>query len=108
MSIRDFIFACSIDDSPAYFTYDNEDSMIIIQSRSSAISCKNDFQYIEPFMESLISHETIHVVIKKYEGELVSETLDDIELIVNRHGRSYHISINNMLFAKDISGLVLC
>ena len=108
MSIRDFIFACSIDDSPAYFTYDNEDSMIIIQSRSSAVSSNNDFQYIEPFMESLISHETIHVVIKKYEGELVSEGLDDIELIVDRHGRSYHITINNMLFAKDISGLVLC
>ena len=107
MPIRDFIFACSIDDSPAYFTYDNEDSMMVIQSRTSAISSKNDFQYIEPYMESLISHESIHFVIKKYVGELVSETLDDIELIVNRHGKSYQITINNMLFAKDASGLVL-
>ena len=107
MPIRDFVFACSIDNSPAYFTYDNEDSMMIIQSRTSALSSKNDFQYIESFMESLISHESIHFVIKKFVDELVSEKLDDIELIVNRHGKSYQITINNMLFAKDASGLVL-
>ena len=50
MSICDFVLACSIDDSPAYFTYDNDDTMIIIQSKSSALSNHSDFYYIEPYI----------------------------------------------------------
>ena len=57
MAINNFIFACSIDDSPGYFTYDSN-NMLIIKSKKSSKSKINDFEYIEPFIESLISHES--------------------------------------------------
>lgn len=107
MSICDFVFACSIDDSPAYFTYDNFDSMIIIKSKSSCMQGLDDFSQIEPYMGTLVSHESIHVVIKKYQGSSVSEKLDDLELIVKRGERAFQITINNFAFATDTSGLVL-
>ena len=107
MSISDFVLACSIDDSPAYFTYDNDDTMIIIQSKSSALSNQSDFCYIEPYIELIISHESLHFVIKRIEGSLVSEKLDDLEVIVHRNAKNYQVSINNLLFASDNSGLVL-
>jgi len=107
MSICDFVLACSIDDSPEYFTYDNDDTMIIIQSKSSALSNQSDFCYIEPYIELIISHESLHFVIKRIEGSLVSERLDDLEVIVHRNAKNYQVSINNLLCASDNSGLVL-
>jgi hypothetical protein len=68
---------------------------------------KDDFNHIEPYMATLISHESIHVVIKKHEGSLISEKLDDIELIVNRGRQAFQITVNNFAFANDTSGLVL-
>ena len=107
MCVSDLVLACSIDNSPSYFTYDNGDTMIIIQSKSSALANQNDFYYIEPYIELLISHESLHFVIKKIEGSLESEKLDNLDVIVHRNGKNYQVTINNMLFASDNSGLVL-
>jgi hypothetical protein len=106
MTINDFALACAIDESPAYFTYDKE-TMLIIQSKYSAKSATNDFGSIEPFMEALISHETVHVVIYELEGGPVSDRLDDIEIIVERNGIRFQVTLNNILFARDMSGIVL-
>ncbi len=105
MTINDFAFACAIDDSPAYFTYEGE-TMLIIQSKDHAKSQRNDFEVIEPFVEALISHESIHVAIKKLEGSNISESLDDIEIIVERQGLKFQVTLNNILFAQDKSGIV--
>ena len=107
MSVCDFVLACSVDDSPSYFTYDNDDTMIIIQSKSSALANQNDFYYIEPYIELLISHESLHFVIKRIEGSVESEMLDNLEVIIHRNAKNYQVTINNMLFASDNSGLVL-
>lgn len=106
MTINDFALACAIDESPAYFTYDKE-TMLIIQSKHSAKSATNDFGSIEPFMEALISHETVHVVIYELEGGPISDRLDDIEIIVERNGIRFQVTLNNILFARDMSGIVL-
>ncbi|HEX5978562.1 MAG TPA: hypothetical protein VFY68_14865, partial [Nitrososphaeraceae archaeon] len=79
MTINNFALACAIDESPSYFTYHNQ-IMLIIQSKNHAEHKTSDFEYIEPFIEALISHESIHVVIKKLEGADISDSLDDIEL----------------------------
>jgi hypothetical protein len=104
--VNDFALACAIDESPAYFTYHN-DTMLIIQSAQEAKTGMTSFQYIEPFMEALISHESIHVVIKKFEGAETSDSLDDIEVIVERRGARFQVTLNNMLFARDNSGIVM-
>lgn len=104
--INDFAMACSIDESPAYFTYHNQ-FMLIIQSARDAKAGVGSFEYIEPFIEALISHESIHVVIKKLEGTDVSDSLDDIEVIVEHMGTRYQVTLNNMLFANDSSGIVI-
>lgn len=106
MAINNFALACAIDGSPAYFTYSGE-TMLIIQSAQDAKSCVSSFAYIEPFMSALTSHEAIHVVIKKIEGDDTSESLDDIEVIVEHNGQKFQVTLNNMLFARDKSGLVL-
>ena len=106
MAITDFSFACAVDDVPAYFTYD-KDTMLIIQSKSSAKRGKSDFQNIEKFIPALISHESIHVVIARIENNSISESLDTIEVIVEVEGRRFQVSINNILFANDNSGFVL-
>ena len=106
MAITDFLFACAVDDVPAYFTYD-KDTMLIIQSKSSAKRGKSDFQNIEKFIPALISHESIHVVIARIENNSISESLDTIEVIVEVDGRRFQVSINNILFANDNSGFVL-
>jgi hypothetical protein len=103
MTINDFAFACAIDDSPAYFTYEGK-TMLIIHSKNHA--SRNDFQVIEPFVEALISHESIHVAIKKLEGGEISDSLDDIEIIVKRQGLKFQVTLNNILFAQDKSGIV--
>jgi hypothetical protein len=106
MTINDFAIACAIDESPAYFTYDKE-TMLIIQSKHEAKSATNDFGSIEPFMEALISHETVHVAINELEGGSISDSLDDIEIIVERDGVRFQVTLNNILFARDMSGIVL-
>ena len=106
MTINNFALACAIDGSPSYFTYHNQ-IMLIIQSKNHAEHKTSDFEYIEPFIEALISHESIHVVIKKLEGADISDSLDDIELLVERNGTRFLVTLNNILFAKDMSGIVL-
>jgi hypothetical protein len=105
MTINDFVLACAIDESPPYFTYHN-DTMLIIQSANDAKTGVRSFRSIEPFIDALISHESIHVVIKVLEGEDVSDGLDDIEIIVEHRGMKFQVTLNNMLFAKDSSGIV--
>jgi hypothetical protein len=36
----------------------------------------------------------------------VSDSLDDIEIVVERDGTRFQVTLNNMLFAKDMSGIV--
>jgi len=105
MPIDDFVLACAIDNSPAYFTYEKT-TMIIIASKEACKRGSNDFENIEPYIESLISHESIHVVVRRLEGSEQSDSLDDIELIVERKGHKFQITINNILFATDYSGIV--
>ena len=100
--INDFALACAIDESPAYFTYDKQ-TMLIIQSAQDAKAGTGSFQYIEPFIEALISHESIHVVIKKFEGAEISDSLDDVEVVVEHRGAKFQVTLNNMLFARDNS-----
>ena len=72
--INDFALACAIDESPAYFTY-HEETMLIIQSARDAKADAGSFQLIEPFIEALISHESIHVLASR--GPWGGATLDD-------------------------------
>jgi hypothetical protein len=105
--INDFALACSIDGSAAgYFTY-HKQTMLIIQGEQEAKEGVSSFYRIEPFIEALVSHECIHVVIKKLEGADASDSLDDIEVVVEREGSRYQVSVNNMLFARDKSGIVM-
>lgn len=106
MTINDFAFACALDESPPYFTYERQ-TMLIIDSKEDATRNINGFQYIEPFIESLVSHESVHVAIKELEGAEVSDSLDDMEVIVEREGSKFRVTLNNMLFAKDRSGIVM-
>jgi hypothetical protein len=106
MTINDFAFACALDDSPPYFTYEKQ-TMLIIESKDNAIRNVNGFLYIEPFVESLVSHESVHVIIKNLEGADISDSLDDLEVIVERDGSKFQVTLNNMLFAKDRSGIVI-
>ena len=104
--INDFSLACSLDESPPYFTY-HDKTMLIIQSAQDAKLGVGSFQFIEPFMEALISHESIHVIIKRLEGSEASDSLDDIEVIVEHMGTKFQVTLNNMLFATDRSGIVM-
>lgn len=106
MAINDFALACAMDESPAYFTYEKE-TMLVIQSAQDAKTGTNSFEYIEPFIGALVSHEAIHVAIKALEGDDTSESLDDIEVIVEHDGRRFQVTLNNILFASDQSGLVI-
>jgi hypothetical protein len=106
--INDFAFACSIDGSiVGYFTY-HELTMLIVQSEQEARTGVNNFIKIaEPFMEALISHESIHVVINKLEGLKISDALDDVEVIVERDGKRLQVPLNFIHYASDDSGIVL-
>jgi hypothetical protein len=106
MSIDDFAFACALDESPTYFTYENQ-TMLIIESKENATQNINGFHYIEQFIESLISHESVHVVIKNLEGPEMSDSIDDLEVIVDRDGSKFQVTLNNMLFARDRTGIVM-
>jgi arginine deiminase len=80
--------------------------MLIVQAEEEAKSGVNNFKHIEHFMDALISHECIHVVIKRIEGIGASDSLDDVEVIVEHDGVKLQVTLNNMLFAKDKSGIV--
>jgi hypothetical protein len=107
MTINDFALACSIDGSlSGYFTYHNQ-TMLIIQAEKEAKSKNNNFKFIESFMEALISHESLHVTISKLESIGISDSLDDIEVILRHNGTKIQVTLNNIFFASDNSGLVL-
>lgn len=108
MGIDDFAFACSVDGSiVGYFTY-HEQTMLIVQSEQEAKAGINNFTRIaEPFMAPLISHESIHVVIKKLEGIEASDSLDEIEVIVERGGIKLQVPLNFIHYSRDNSGVVL-
>jgi hypothetical protein len=105
MTINDFIFSCATDSVPAYFTYEGE-NMLIVQSNEAAKKMKNDFENIESFMSALISHESVHVVISKLENSQISDSLDDVEIIIERFGKKFQVSLNNMFFSTDFSGIL--
>jgi hypothetical protein len=108
MAINDFAFACSVDGSiVGYFTY-HYTTMLIVQSEEEAKAGINNFHRIaEPFMEPLISHESIHVVIKKLEGAEASDSLDEVEVIVERGGVKLQVPLNFIHYSHDNSGIVL-
>lgn len=106
MCINDFAVACAIDGSPPYFTYDGE-TMLIINSEEHEKRRMSGFLKIEPYMEALISHESIHVVIKRLVNEEISDALDDLEVIVRHRRLVFQVTLNNMAFASDASGIVL-
>ncbi|HEX2305660.1 MAG TPA: hypothetical protein VHH33_05185 [Nitrososphaeraceae archaeon] len=105
MTINDFVFSCASDDVPAYFTYEGQ-SMVIVQSKEGAKNKKNDFEDIEGFMSALISHESVHVIIAKLVNNQISDSLDDVEIIVERYGKKFQVSLNNMFFSTDFSGII--
>ena len=105
MAINDFVLSCATDDVPGYFTYEGE-SMLIVQSKDGARNKKMDFDKIEGFMSALISHESVHVVIAKLINNQISDSLDDIEIIVERFGKKFQVSLNNMFFSTDFSGIL--
>ena len=80
--------------------------MIVITSQETSRRRSSDFEEIEPYMDSLIAHESIHVVIGRFEGSEISDSLDDIEVLVERNGHKFQVTINNILFATDSSGIV--
>jgi hypothetical protein len=63
--------------------------MIVITSQEACKRDSSDFEEIEPYMDSLIAHESIHVVIGWIEGSEISDSLDDIEVIVERNGQKF-------------------
>ncbi len=105
MCMNNFAFACATDGSPPYFTYEGE-TMMIINSQEDATLGKSGFHNVEPQMEGLISHESIHVVIKRLMDQEVSDALDDIEVIVTHRGLKFQVTLNNLAFARDMSGIV--
>lgn len=105
MTITDFVFSCATDNVPAYFTYEGQ-NMLIVQSKVGAKNKENDFEKIEPFMSALISHESVHVVITKLVNSQISDSLDDVEIIVDRYGKKFQVSLNNMFFSTDFSGII--
>jgi hypothetical protein len=79
-----------------------------VQSEQEAKAGINNFLRIaEPFMEPLISHESIHVIIKKLEGGEISDSLDEVEVIVERGGVKLQIPLNFIHYSSDNSGIVL-
>jgi hypothetical protein len=106
--INDFAFACSIDGSiVGYFTY-HKQTMLIVLSEEEAKSGVNNFVRIaERFIGALISHESIHVVLNELENLEASDSLDDVEVIVERDGVKLQVPLNFIHYANDNSGVVL-
>ena len=106
--INDFAFACSIDGSiVGYFTYHELTMLIVLSEQEARTGVNNFIKIAEPFMEALISHESIHVVINKLEGLRISDALDDVEVIVERDGMRLQVPLNFIHYASDDSGIVL-
>ncbi|MCS6768601.1 MAG: hypothetical protein RMJ59_06935 [Candidatus Nitrosocaldus sp.] len=106
MCIDDVMFACAVDGSPPYFTYEGS-TMLIINSEMHARHGTNGFRGIERYIESIISHESIHAVIRRIEPDVDPDAIDDMEVIVTRGRMRFQVTLNNMAFASDVSGLVL-
>jgi TATA-box binding protein (TBP) (component of TFIID and TFIIIB) len=106
MCIDDILFACAIDDSLAYFTYEGS-TMLIVNSKKHAKQGISGFKNIEYYIDAIISHESIHAVMRKIEPNVDADAIDDIEVIVSRGNIRFQITMNNMAFASDASGLVL-
>lgn len=107
MAIDDFAIACSIDGSvTGYFTYHKHTMLIILAEQEAKLGI-NNFKSIEPFMESLVSHESLHIIINRIESIEASDSLDDIEVRVEYQGIKMQVTLNNILFANDNSGLVI-
>lgn len=64
------------------------------------------FRNIESYMEALVSHESIHVIIKRFTEQEISDALDDLEVIVTHKGLKFQVTLNNLAFARDMSGIV--
>ena len=106
MTINDFVFSCATDDVPAYFTYEGrKHAHCPIKGWMQKIR-KMDFENIEGFMSALISHESVHVVITKLVNSQISDSLDDVEIVVERFGKKFQVSLNNMFFSTDFSGII--
>ena len=101
----DFALACAIDESLPYFTH-NGRTMVIVQSKDDAKSNKSSFENIEPFIEALISNILLYMVITKLENAEVAGKLSDVEIVVERGGKKFQVTLNNILFANDMSGIV--
>ncbi|MGH9876483.1 MAG: hypothetical protein ACRD5H_02505 [Nitrososphaerales archaeon] len=80
--------------------------MMIINSQEHAKLGRSGFHNFEPHMEALTSHESIHVVIKRLVDQEVSDALDDLEVIVTDKGLNFQVTLNNLAFARDMSGIV--
>ena len=116
MGIVDVIVACSFDDSQEYCTYDNPFyfqnelmgySLMLINSKNSEINGSGGFGHIEGLIERVISHEAIHVVIKKLEGQDISDKLDDLEIFFPLgRGKTHIIKMNFLGYASDNTGLI--
>lgn len=116
MGIIDVFVACSFDESQEYCTYDNPEysqnkligySLMLVKSKFSEMNGLDSFGHIESLIERVISHETIHVVIKRIEGQEASDRLDDLEITFPVGGGKIHIiRINFLGYASDETGLV--
>ncbi|MBA3750061.1 MAG: hypothetical protein H0X03_04055 [Nitrosopumilus sp.] len=116
MGIIEVNIACSYDDSQEYCTYDNPFyfqnqligySLMFIASKFAEINGIQSFGHIENLVERVISHETIHVIIKKIEGIESSDKLDDLEISYPiERGKTHIIKMNFLGYANDNTGLV--
>lgn len=116
MGIIDVTFASSFDDSQEYCTYDNPISiensstgysLMFIESKEDNQNKIVSFRNIEGLIERVISHETIHIAIRKLEGVLTSDKLDDLEIpFPMRIGKIHLIRMNYLGYANDNTGLV--
>ncbi len=106
MCIDDILFACAIDDSLAYFTYE-DGTMLIVNSKKHAKQGTSGFKNIEYYIDAIISHESIHAIIRKIEPSVDADAIDDIEVIVSKGNIRFQTTMNNMAFVSDASGLVL-
>ena len=48
---------------------------------------------------------TIADIAKLVDGQ-ISDSLDDLEIVVERFGKKLQVSLNNMFFSTDSSGII--
>ncbi len=81
---------------------------MLIVSRNAEESKTHSFGLVENLIERVISHETIHVIIKKLENQETSDKLDDFELLYSVGvGKPRLIKMNFLGYANDNTGLVV-